>query len=92
MSSEFTKIGSDTARSDKGFAVVFHSIGWVDFADIGGVTLRVDSEQYVDPLRHMLYARSKGLRHLNGARAAAILADIQRALDYLGHPTEISRN
>jgi hypothetical protein len=89
MSAEFTKLGPDTTRSAQGFTVVFHPQGGVDYTD-GGSKTRVDTELYVTPSRrHVLYANSQALRGLSSSQAAQILANIKRAMEFLGHPTEI---
>ena len=79
MSAEFAKIGPDMARSAQGFTVVFHPAGGVGYSDASGTKIRVDTELYVNPLRHTLYAKSKDLRDVASSRAAEILANIQRA-------------
>jgi hypothetical protein len=91
MSTEFIKIGPNMARSAQGFTVVFHPPAGVDYSDASGSKIRIDTELYVGPLRHVLYAKSKDLRGVTSPRADEILANIQRAMEYLGHPAEISK-
>jgi hypothetical protein len=71
-----------------GFQIIFHPGGRVDYMDGGGVT-RIDTELYVRPLRVAIYSESRSLKSLDGSRANEILANIVRALTFLGHPTEI---
>ncbi len=92
MSAEFIKLGPDMARSAQGFTVVFHPAGGVDYSDASGTRIRVDTELYVKPFRHILYAKSKDLRSMTNSRAEEILANVQRALGYLGRPSEINRD
>jgi len=92
MSAEFIKLGPDMARSAQGFTVVFHPAGGVDYSDATGIKVRVDTELYAKPFRHVLYAKSKDLRSLTSSRADEILANIQRALGFLGRPSDISRD
>jgi len=89
MSIEFTKTGPNMVTSTKGFTVVFHPPGGVDYSDTSGSAVHVDTELYATPLRHVLYAKSKDLRGMTSARADEILGGILRAMAYLGHPAEI---
>ncbi len=76
--------------STKGFTVTFHPRGGVDYTDASG-TIRVDTELHVKPLKLRLYRESSSLRKMASARADEILVNIKRALEYLGHPVEISQ-
>jgi hypothetical protein len=89
MSTEFSKIGPNRVTSARGFTVIFYPAGGVDYMDSVG-TIRVDTELHVKPLTLRLYRQSKDLKRLGTARADEILGDIQRALNYLGHPNEVS--
>lgn len=91
MSAEFTKSGPNMAKSSKGFSVTFHPPAGVDYVDVTGIQIRVDTELYVNPLRHILYAESKDLTLMDRSRADAILNDVLRAMIFLGHPAEISK-
>jgi hypothetical protein len=88
MPGEFSKVGPNQASSTMGFQIIFHPGGRVDYMDGGGVT-RIDTELYVRPLRVAIYSESRSLKSLDGSRANEILANIVRALTFLGHPTEI---
>jgi hypothetical protein len=90
MNAEFSKTGPNFATSNKGFTVRWHPHGGVDYADDSG-TIRVDSELLVKPLRILIYRESKSIRAMPESRANEILENIQRALEYLGHPNEISQ-
>ncbi|HEY2782364.1 MAG TPA: hypothetical protein VGN12_14255 [Pirellulales bacterium] len=91
LSAEFSSATPNRASSTKGFTVIFHPAGGVDYADAIDVA-RVDSELYVKPLRVALYRESKSLQKLTASRANEILTNIVRAMAFLGHleqPTEI---
>jgi hypothetical protein len=90
MNVEFTKTGPNRVSSAKGFTVTFHPQGGVDYADVG-TSVRVDTELLVKPLMLRLYRESKSLGGMTNTRADEILHNIQRALEYLGHPVEISQ-
>lgn len=84
------KLGPDTARSVNGFTVVFHPAGGADYTDATHKKIRVDAELYVKPtLRHILYPQSKDLRDMPNSRAEEILANVKRAMEFLGRPVEI---
>jgi hypothetical protein len=85
---EFSRIGPNHASSTKGFAVVFHPAGGLDYVAAAGV-MRVDTELYVKPLRIAIYRQSRSLKELDSARANEILTDIVRAMAFLGHATEV---
>jgi hypothetical protein len=85
---EFSKIGPNHASSTKGFAVLFHPAGGLDYVDARGV-MRVDTELYIRPLRIAIYRESRSLKGLDDSRANEILADIVRAMAFLGHGTEV---
>lgn len=87
MTTEFQKISSDSAKSDKGFTVTWWPSGGVDYSDDRG-TVRVDSELLVKPLRILVYPRSGGLKTLTDGRAEEVLMNVISALEYLGHQVE----
>jgi hypothetical protein len=84
---EFQTVGSNSAKSAKGFTVTWLPAGGVDYSDAGG-TVRVDSELLVKPLRILVYPRSWGLKTMTDSRAEEILVNVISALEYLGHQVE----
>jgi hypothetical protein len=91
MSTEFVKLSPDVARSVQGFTVVFHPEGGVDYTDSISGHLRIATELYQRPLRYVIYGNSADLGGMSTARADEILANVKRAIDFLGRPSEISR-
>jgi hypothetical protein len=87
MSTEFQKVGPNSATSAAGFTVVWHPPGGVDYMDAHG-TVRVDAEVLGNPPRILVYPRSGGLKGITDDRAEEILANLIRALEYLGHRVE----
>jgi hypothetical protein len=87
MNTEFQKVGSNSAKSDKGFTVTWRPPGGVDYSDAGG-TVRADSELLVKPLRILVYPRSGGLKTMTDGRAEEVLMNVISALEYLGHQVE----
>jgi hypothetical protein len=85
---EFSKVGPNKAASTNGFTVAFHPAAGLDYADCED-TIRVDTEVYVNPLRIAIYRESRSLRSLEAARVTVILANVVRAMKFLGHPTEV---
>jgi hypothetical protein len=83
MNTEFQKVGSNKAKSDKGFTLTWRPPGGVDYSDAGG-TVRVDSELLVKPLRILVYPRSGGLKTMTDGRAEEVLRNVISALEYLG--------
>jgi hypothetical protein len=88
MSAEFAKVGPNAASSGMGFTVIFHPAGGLDYTDATG-TIRVDTELFVKPLRIAIYRESRSLKTLDASQIKEILANIVRAMDFLGHPTEL---
>jgi hypothetical protein len=84
---KFQKVGSNSTKSDKGFAVTWRPAGGVDYSDAGG-TVGVDSELLVKPLRILVYPRSGGLKTMTDSRAEEVLVNVISALEYLGHQVE----
>lgn len=87
MNAEFQRLGQNSARSLRGFTVVWHPPGGVDYMDAGG-TVRVDAEFLLNPPRILVYPRTGGLRAIPEGRAEEIVANVTRALDFLGHQVE----
>jgi hypothetical protein len=87
MNTEFQRAGPNSAKSEKGFTVTWRPSGGVDYADEAG-TVRVDSEMLVKPSRILVYPRSGGLKTLTDERAEAVLKNVVRALEFLGHQVE----
>jgi hypothetical protein len=87
MNEEFKKIGSNGAKSDRGFTVTWRPAGGVDYSGQAG-TVRVDSELLVKPLRILVYPRSGGLKAMTEDRAEEVLTNVIRALEFLGHQVE----
>ena len=87
MSAEFETVAPNTARSVEGFSVVWRPPGAFYYSDATG-TIRVDSEPLVNPRRTLVYKRSGGLKTMSDDREREILANIKRALEYLGHQVE----
>jgi hypothetical protein len=91
MSTEFVKPSPGIARSNKGFTVAVHAEGGVDYFDPISGNVRVATEPFHRPLRYGVYGNSKDLRGVTSSRADEILANVQRAMEYLGYPAEIVR-
>jgi hypothetical protein len=87
MSAGFTKISSNVATSVEGFTVRWRPAGGIDYSDDHG-TIRIDSELLIHPTRIFVYAGSGGLRKMPNNRAEDILANIIKALEFLGHRVE----
>jgi hypothetical protein len=87
MNEEFKKIGSNSAKSDRGFTVTWLPSGGVDYSDRAS-TVRVDSELLVKPSRILVYPRSGGLKAMTENRAEEVLTNFISALDFLGHLVE----
>jgi hypothetical protein len=87
MTTEFQKVGSNCAKSQKGFTVTWRPSDGVDYSDEGG-TVRVDSELLVKPSRILVYPRSGGLKAMTDGRAEEVLMNVISALEYLGHQVE----
>ena len=90
MSAEFVILAPDVARSAKGFTVVFHPAGGVDYSDGISGTIRIATELYQKPLRHVVYRNSTDLAGMTASRAEEILENVKRAIEFLGRPVEIS--
>ena len=91
VNSEFQKLGPNSAKSAKGFTVIFRPTGGVEYSDASG-TIHVDSELLVKPsLGILLYPQSKGFRGVTGSRVEEVLANIAGALEYLANRVEIYR-
>lgn len=88
LDQEFSRIGPNHASSTKGFTIIFHPAGRLDYVRAGDIT-RIDTELYVKPLRIAIYRESKSLKELDGSRANAIITDVVRAMAFLGHATEV---
>lgn len=84
---EFQKVGPNRALSTKGFSVVLHPAGGVEYSDASG-QVHVDSELVVKPLGVLLYPQSGDLKGMPATRAEEVLRNITRALEYLGHRVE----
>jgi hypothetical protein len=69
--------------------VTFHPAGGVDYADATD-TIWVDTELHVKPLRLVLYRESNSLKGMTNTRSYEVLSNLQSALYYLGHLSEIS--
>jgi hypothetical protein len=88
LDQEFSRIGPNQASSTKGFTIIFHPAGGLDYVTAGAIT-RVDTELYVKPLRIAIYRESRSLKELDGSRANEIITDVVRAMAFLGHATEV---
>jgi len=89
MSTEFQKSGPNVAVSSKGFTVMRHSGGWIEYSDVSG-TITAEWELIVKPsLGVLLYPRSGGLKSLTPARADEVVNNIVRALQFLGERVEL---
>ena len=84
MTTEFQKVGPNSAISDKGFSEVLHPSGGVEYSDSSG-KIHVDSELLVKPLGVLLYPQSGQLKVMPTDRAEEVLKNVVRALEYLGH-------
>jgi len=91
-SGEFVELGPGVAKSALGFVVAFRPPGGVEYSDSVGRKIRVDSEMNSLTFQHGLYAKSRDLRSMTPAQADEILANIQRAMNFLGRATEILRD
>ena len=60
----------------------------MDYVKAGDV-MRVDTELFVKPLRIAIYRESRCLIGLDGSRKKEILANIVRAMAFLGRATEL---
>lgn len=89
MNTEFVTLSPGIARSNKGFTVVVHPEGGVDYLDPINGNVRVATELFHRPLRYAVYGNSGELRSVTPSRAGEILANVQRAMEYLGYPAEI---
>jgi hypothetical protein len=89
VSTEFVQLAPGIARSNKGFTVVVHAEGGVDYSDPISGNIRVATELFHRPLRYGVYGNSKDLRSVTSSRADEILANVQRAMEFLGYPAEI---
>jgi hypothetical protein len=77
-------------RSIKGFTLLFHGLGAVDYSDTE-TTVRVGIERCLKPARFAVYAKSNGLRTVTSSKAEEILNNVARGLRHLGHTTQIAR-
>jgi hypothetical protein len=89
MNTEFVRLSPGIARSNRGFTVVVHPEGGVDYSDSISGAIRVATELYHDPVRYRVYGNSKDLRSLTSSRAHEILDSVKRAMEFLGHAAEI---
>jgi hypothetical protein len=88
MTMEFKMLSPNSAASAKGFKVVLHPAGGMDYSDASG-SVRVDSELLVKPsLGIVLYQKSRDLKGMTSSRADEIITNITRALEYLGNRVE----
>jgi hypothetical protein len=88
LDQEFSRIGPNHASSTKGFTIIFHPAGGLDYVRAGDI-MRVETELYVKPLRIAIYRESRSLKELDGSRANEIITDVVRAMAFLGHATEV---
>jgi hypothetical protein len=88
MTEEFRKTAANTAVSSKGFTVQWIPHGGIRYRDALG-TLRIDSELLVKPQRVLLYPQSASLRDMSTSRQEELLANVRRALEYMGHQVEL---
>lgn len=89
MSTEFVKLAPDVARSNRGFTVVVHPEGGVEYSDSISGRIGVATELFHHPVRYMVYRNSEGLRGVASSRQDEILANVKRAMEFLGRPAEI---
>ena len=89
MGTEFVKLAPGVARSNRGFTVVVHPEGGVDYSDAIHGNIRVATELFHEPLRYMVYGNSRDLRGMAASRTEEILANVKRAMEFLGRPAEI---
>jgi hypothetical protein len=89
MSTEFVEVAPGVAQSNRGFTVVFHAEGGVDYSDAISGDIRVATELFQDPVRYLVYANSKDLRGMTNNRANEILANVKKAIEFLGRSAEI---
>ena len=88
MTEEFRKTAANTAVSSNGFTVQWIPPGGIRYEDASG-ELRVDSELLVKPYRVLLYAQSASLRNMSKSRQNELLANVRKALEYMGHQVEL---
>lgn len=86
MAELFQKTGANTVTSSKGYAVEVSLGGGVLYSD-GEGQVHIDSEWLVKPHRILLYKR--GLDAVPDRRLQDVFSNVARALEYMGHPTEV---
>jgi hypothetical protein len=89
MNAEFKKTGPTSAVSSKGFRIIRHSGGWIEYSDASG-TITIEWELIVKPsFGVLIYPRGGGLKSLTEARADEVVNNTVRALQFLGERVEI---
>jgi hypothetical protein len=86
MTEEFEKTKLNTVKSNTGFTVEVKFAGGVLYTDADG-ELRIDSEWLVKPHRILLYRPRRNPVALDHFQR--ILPNLERALNYMGHPPEV---
>lgn len=87
MTEEFRKTAANTVESKSGFAVQWIPHGGVVYRDHDG-EWRIDSELLVNPFRILVYEGSASLRSMEDTRREALLSNVRRALEHMGHRVE----
>jgi hypothetical protein len=89
VSTEFVQLAPGIARSDRGFTVLVHPEGGVEYSDSISGQIRVATELFHKPVRYMVYANSMDLSGMTNVRAEEILSNVKRAMEFLRYPAEI---
>ena len=87
MTEEFRKTAPNTVESSSGFAVQWISHGGINYRDPEG-EWHIDSELLVNPLGILVYEESADLRSMESTRREALLSNVRRALEHMGHRVE----